>query len=796
MGIPEDAFVQIFEDFKQLDGGATREVGGTGLGLSIAKRLIELQGGTITVKSQMGVGSSFTITLPMKLRSTAPPEDASTLASPAGASTETPHSQHKVYQEGSKAITILSVDDDPTNQAVIRKLLSPYFGIIQAMSGSEALDILHNSPTPPDFILLDVMMPKMSGLEVCERVREKYPACDLPIIMVSAKNKPENIVEGLSKGANDYIGKPVNKHELLARIRAQLMICHTCKLARKKLSDGNSARDDIFVCDSCRSSLTNKSITGTFTYGPRSSSQELLLSLLHDPSNCMEILNYVPMMVTLYDTQGKVVLRNMEAKRMLEHIEDPDAVQVNNQSFVSHVHDRAVAEQILADVMRGTRVEMRVEVPINGSPAIEAAGKHVHSLHAGLLALSNPSKGSQGVFVLVAEEDVSQTANMARDNERLKTLNTQKDELISDLAHNLKSPLNGVVGLLEAVLDEVGVITGANPSKTSTIPAMIELLSASALRFSRTIDQIADYSGLEESGEAGINVNTPIDISEAFDEASALFAPLLKIKKVEMTKSFATLPNIQSRHQKIVQLLGYLLESAAQFSESRRVTVSAHHDEASRFVIVKLTDSMTNLSDTEIAHLFDPSQGVSKGFLSPLLASALIRGFGGDVTAQALAKGGCVISAQIPIVTTFVPHFHHPLKATASPPIPNSSNHHDTVTPAALPTPTTPMSPRPATPRKPVILSVDDDSIHQVVICNILAQAGFEVVQAGDGIEALEYLADTHRPAPDLVLLDNMMPRMNGAETCRRIREKFSDKYAPLRLLLPKSFMFSYFISL
>jgi DNA-binding response OmpR family regulator/signal transduction histidine kinase len=625
------------------------------------------------------------------------------------------------------------------------------------------------------------MMPKMSGLEVCERVREKYPACDLPIIMVSAKNKPENIVEGLSKGANDYIGKPINKHELLARIQAQLMICHTCKLARKKPVDGNSVSDDVFICDSCRSSLANKSLTGTFTYGSRLTSQEQLLSLLHDPPNCMEILNYVPMMITLYDTEGKVVLRNMEAKRMLERIAGQEAVQSKNQSFVAHVRDRTIAEQILADVMRGSRVEKRVEVPLDGPLAIEAASKNVHSLSASLLALSNPSKGAQGVFVLVAEEDVSQTVNLMRDNERLKTLNSQKDELIADLAHNLKSPLNGVVGLLEAVQDEIVAINAAlpKPNKSSPIPGLVELLSASALRFSRTIDQISDFSSLnDETGDAGINVNTPIDINDAFDEACALFAPLLRVKKVEVTKSFSSIPTIQSRHHKVVQLLGYLLESAVQFSESKLVTVSAHYTEASKYVTVKFSDKVTNLSSSEIDHLFDPLQGVAKGFLSPLLAFSLIRGFGGDVTAHASQEGGCVIDLQIPLSTSVVPHFHHPLKISTPVPIsPNTSS----LPSSALPTPTTPpMSPHPTTPRKPVILSVDDDSIHQVVITNILVQGGFEVVQAGDGVEALEILADPHRQFPDLVLLDNMMLRMNGPETCKRIREKYADKYVCL----------------
>lgn len=633
MGIPEEAYTQIFEDFKQLDSGLTREIGGTGLGLSIAKRLIELHGGTITVKSRLGEGSSFTITLPMKLCSTQikSPEIALPAFSTAAGSMEAPRAPvHKVYQEGSKATTILSVDDDPTNQAVIHKLLSPYFGIIQAMSGSEALDILHNSPTPPDFILLDVMMPKMSGLEVCERVREKYPACDLPIIMVSAKNKPENIVEGLSKGANDYIGKPINKHELLARIRAQLMICHTCKLARKKPVDGNTNVDDIFICDSCRSSLANKSLTGTFTYGPRFSSQELLLTLLHDPPNCMEILNYVPMMVTLYDTEGKVVLRNMEAKRMIERLSGFE-VHSKNQSFVPHVRDRAVADQILSEVMRGTRVEKRVEVPLELSkngvteliPFTQPKEPNVHSLTASLLALSNPNKGVQGVFVLVAEEDVSQTSNLLRDNERLRAINEQKDDLISDLAHNLKSPLNGVVGLLEAIQEEITSITASRP-KNSQMSSMIELLTTSALRFSRTIDQISDFSSIsEDENDSGMVKNVAAKLSDLFDEANGLFAPLLKVKKVSVKHTFpSSLPELMTRPRKLGQLLGYLIETAAQFTESRTITVSAHVTESNKFISLQFADSQTMLTPKEVSHLFDPSQGVIKGFLSPLLALA------------------------------------------------------------------------------------------------------------------------------------------------------------------------------
>ena len=84
-------------------------------------------------------------------------------------------------------------------QLAINFPIGNQFNVIQAMSGPEALKIIQTNRKLPDFILLDWMMPQMSGLEVCEKLRQYYPMCDLPIIMVSAKSQPDQIAEGLSK---------------------------------------------------------------------------------------------------------------------------------------------------------------------------------------------------------------------------------------------------------------------------------------------------------------------------------------------------------------------------------------------------------------------------------------------------------------------------------------------------------------------------------------------------------------------------------------------------------------------
>mmetsp|Transcript_39530 Transcript_39530/g.95409 ORF Transcript_39530/g.95409 Transcript_39530/m.95409 type:complete len:1607 (-) Transcript_39530:300-5120(-) len=118
---------------------------------------------------------------------------------------------------------ILSVDDTPLNHLVIERILKrTNYKMSSCLNGMSALQLLEDRGYLPDMILLDVMMPGMSGHEVCHQLRQKYPTATVPIIMISAKSNPENILQGFSSGCIDYVCKPFSRHELLARINAQL----------------------------------------------------------------------------------------------------------------------------------------------------------------------------------------------------------------------------------------------------------------------------------------------------------------------------------------------------------------------------------------------------------------------------------------------------------------------------------------------------------------------------------------------------------------------------------------------
>eukprot|EP00750_Incisomonas_marina_P005940 INCI14243.3.p1 GENE.INCI14243.3~~INCI14243.3.p1 ORF type:complete len:1026 (+),score=190.52 INCI14243.3:229-3306(+) len=123
------------------------------------------------------------------------------------------------------SIEVLSVDDNPINQMVIKNILTPAgYTVTTCADGIECLDVLEKRDVLPDLLLLDIMMPQISGYEVCFRLREMFPTSALPIIMVSAKTRESCIVDGFKAGANDYVTKPYKRTELLARVDTQLRL--------------------------------------------------------------------------------------------------------------------------------------------------------------------------------------------------------------------------------------------------------------------------------------------------------------------------------------------------------------------------------------------------------------------------------------------------------------------------------------------------------------------------------------------------------------------------------------------
>ncbi|MDY6994623.1 MAG: ATP-binding protein, partial [Pseudomonadota bacterium] len=235
VGIPADKITTVFTPFEQADGSIAREYGGTGLGLSITKQLVELHGGEIHIDSTPGQGTTVSFTLPLSTATTADSSsDVTAMLTRVRKSQPIELSSIEAKSPvplpalndvpGREPFHVLIVDDDPINLQVLENQLRlENYAITRAFNGQEALEAVA-SGTHFVIILLDIMMPKMSGFEVCRIIRQTHPANQLPIIMLTAKNQVSDLVEGLQSGANDYLTKPFSKGELITRIKTHIQL--------------------------------------------------------------------------------------------------------------------------------------------------------------------------------------------------------------------------------------------------------------------------------------------------------------------------------------------------------------------------------------------------------------------------------------------------------------------------------------------------------------------------------------------------------------------------------------------
>ncbi len=211
IGIPAEKIKHIFENFYQSDSSTTRKYGGTGLGLGITKKLVELQKGTLQVKSKPGDGSVFTFTIPYSIGTEINLENHPTLpADPSG-----------LFDN----ISALIVDDEDYNRLLLETILNRWGIKVQACeNGKEALEAIEKNNF--QIVLMDVRMPEMNGLEATKIIRQKKDTAksQVPVLALTAGSSEEDIRQCKAAGMNDFLTKPFREIELFEKICSLLRI--------------------------------------------------------------------------------------------------------------------------------------------------------------------------------------------------------------------------------------------------------------------------------------------------------------------------------------------------------------------------------------------------------------------------------------------------------------------------------------------------------------------------------------------------------------------------------------------
>lgn len=213
IGIAPDYVEKIFESFTQAGTDVARQYGGTGLGLTISKELVELMDGQISVVSELGQGTTFTVIIPFQ---------ASRLIN---VSEKAPR-VNKAVMDRLRTIDLLLVEDNEFNRMVAEdtlKELLPEIRITVAHDGKQAVDLVRRQPF--DLILMDIQMPVMDGVEATRQIREVLPspARDVKIIAMTANVLSEDVERYLNAGMNAYVSKPFHTEELLLKMASVLI---------------------------------------------------------------------------------------------------------------------------------------------------------------------------------------------------------------------------------------------------------------------------------------------------------------------------------------------------------------------------------------------------------------------------------------------------------------------------------------------------------------------------------------------------------------------------------------------
>ncbi len=616
---------------------------------------------------------------------------------------------------------ILIVDDNPANLGTLFDYLSKFdFTVLVAQSGEDALELVRENT--PDIILLDILMPGMDGFETCLLLKADEKAKDIPVLFVSSLSETVDKVRGFEAGGIDYITKPFQQEEVLARVSTHLSL--------HKL----------------RSELEEKNIRLQEEILERERAEKLLRKSEEKYRTLVEAADDS---IVLSDMEFRHVYANMTYYTSLGYEKDSKVML----EWLSQIHpdDVPLVKKKRAELLKTGKTESEYRIRHQKGHWIYCSAK--------LVVIYDEGKKPEAILAII--RDISDRRQMEEElrqaKEAAESSNRSKSEFLANMSHEIRTPMNAILGFTELL--EGQILDEHQRHYLSAIKAGGKTLLG-------LINDILDLSKIE-AGKLKLEYSA-VHLCSVFKETEQMFSHKISEKGLNfIIETDQNLPEaILFDEIRLRQIILNLVGNAVKFTESGYVKLYATHQYVNKDH--KTSDIIFSVEDTGIGIPEDQRESIFGAFEQQHGQSHAC--FGGTVLGLAITKrlvemmdGEIYVTGEIGKGSTF----HVIFRNVAMPPVSKSEgkekNRSDNDSVRF---------------KKASILVADDVKFNRTLIKSyLLKHPEIRIIEAENGKEAAD-LAKCHQP--DVILMDMKMPLTDGYEATQIIKSNEALRHIPI----------------
>ena len=635
-GIPTEHLSRVFERFHRVPNARSRTHEGTGIGLALVQELVKRHGGTIRVESTEGVGTTFTVRVPLgtshlqtdRIASAptadrpgmarayveealrwlpSPPQDSGPRRSGAVAATDVGRDT-----DGSR---ILVADDNADMRDYLARLLAERGWTVHAVSnGRVALEWARTEH--PDLVLSDVMMPELDGFQLLRALRGDERTSSIPVMVLSARAGEEARIEGMAAGADDYLVKPFAARELVARVETQLRRGITAAEDRRRREEGDRL---LAAVDAERARLRH-----LFANAPAA------IAVLSGPEYTFEIANehYINMIGgrNVVGLPVREALPELEGQGVFDLL---DAVYRTGEPYVGNE-----LRLMMNNAGTGALTEQFFTFVYQPISDVETGGVSAIFVH-----VVDVTAHVQARHELETARAVAEQANRA------------KSEFLAAMSHELRTPLNAIAGHAQLMsLGVHGPVTNAQAEALGRIQRSEHHLLA-------LINDVLNFAKLEAGRVEYAIENVPL--APIVADVLSMVEPQLAAKSLRHTMDVEPRFVARADGEKIRQVLINLLSNAIKFTASDGtisiVAEMRRTDDGASYIDISVSDTGVGIPAEKLELIFDPFIQVHRRLthttegtgLGLSISRDLARGMNGDLTVQSDVGRGSVFTLSL-----------------------------------------------------------------------------------------------------------------------------------------------------